>query len=298
MKLIMKKVITSLALAMSFYYGKAQQKDLLNELSNDTNLTQKVTGAFKSTRVINAHSTEMLAKKSLDVRICHRFGLISLGPRQFYGLDIASMRLGFDYGITNNLMVGLGRSTFRKELDGFAKLRLLQQATGYKAVPVSILLAGGATVWTEQSFDSVKPRFADRSACYLQLIIGKKFTRNLSLQFSPIVINSGKAVNSGGDPTVFALGGGGRFKITRRMALTLDYHHPLGKMPFGNKSPLSAGIDIETGGHVFQLHFSNTAGMNERAYITQTTGDFFKGDIRLGFNLSRMFYLGKKAAKW
>ena len=289
----MKKLFVLLLLSLPVLKIMAQQKDLLDSLTENNKETQKVSGAFKSTRVINAHSTEMLGKGSLDVRILHRFGSVKLGIKQFYGLDIASMRLGFDYGITNDLMVGIGRSTFRKELDVFAKVRVLQQATGYKPIPVSLLLAIGATVWTEQSFDSVKPRFVDRTATYIQLLIGRKFTRNLSFQFSPILVKSGRAVNSGSDQTVIAIGGGGRIKFTKRMAFTLDYHHPLGVMRPGNKSPLSVGVDIETGGHVFQLHFSNTVGMNERAYITQTTNDFLKGDIRFGFNLSRMFHLSR-----
>ena len=78
------------------------------------------------------------------------------------------------------------------------------------------------------------------------------------------------------------------------MAFTFDYHQIMGSKFPGYQSPLSAGIDIETGGHVFQLHFSNAVGMNERAYIAQTSGDFFKGDIRFGFNLSRLFHIGKR----
>ena len=293
----MRKFLIFALLFPTFGSIRAQQKDWLDSLGAESHVSQKVSGAFKSTRVINAHSIEMLGKHSMDLRILHRFGNISLGIKQLYGFDIASMRLGFDYGINDNLMVGIGRSTFRKELDAFTKIRLLQQARGLKSVPFSVLLAVGGTVWTEQSFDSVKPGFADRASVYLQFIIGRKFTQNISLQLSPIWINSGKAVNSGIDPGVIALGGGGRIKFTKRMAFTFDYHHPLGVMKPGNKSPLSVGVDIETGGHVFQLHFSNTAGMNERAYITQTTNDFLKGEIRFGFNLSRMFHFGSTSAR-
>ena len=290
----MRKYFLLLFLIIQCWNVQAQQKKVVDKQSNDSHVTQKISGTFKSTRVINAHSTEMLVKGSMDVRILHRFGLINQGYKQFYGLDNATMRIGFDYGVTQNLMVGIGRSTFRKELDAFAKIRFLQQTSGYKAIPVSILLAGGVTVWTEQSFDSVKPHLADRTAFYLQLIMGKKFTNSLSLQLSPILVNSGRAVNSGGNETIVALGGGGRIRLSKRMALTIDYHHPLGSIKPGNRSPLSVGVDIGTGGHVFQLHFSNAAGMNERAYITQTTNNFLKGDIRFGFNLSRLFFLGKQ----
>ena len=290
----MKKIITAVILCTSFVQAQAQESSMLDTLTGNSRQTQKISGAFKSTRVINAHSVEMLGKGNLDIRILHRFGLVNQGIKQLFGLDQASMRMGADYGITNNIMVGLGRSTFRKELDGFVKIRILQQATGYKTMPVSVIVAGGATLWTEQSFDSIQPTTGERASYYLQLVVGKKITTALSLQVSPIVLHSSRADNVGSTNTIVALGGGGRIKFTKRMAFTLDYHHVLGPKTSGYRSPLSAGIDIETGGHVFQLHFSNAVGMNERAYIAQTTDDFFKGDIRFGFNLSRLFRIDKK----
>ena len=290
----MKKIITAVILCTSFVQAQAQESSMLDTLTGNSRQTQKISGAFKSTRVINAHSVEMLGKGNLDIRILHRFGLVNQGIKQLFGLDQASMRMGADYGITNNIMVGLGRSTFRKELDGFVKIRILQQATGYKTMPVSVIVAGGATLWTEQSFDSIQPTTGERTSYYLQLVVGKKITTALSLQVSPIVLHSSRADNVGSTNTIVALGGGGRIKFTKRMAFTLDYHHVLGPKTSGYRSPLSAGIDIETGGHVFQLHFSNAVGMNERAYIAQTTDDFFKGDIRFGFNLSRLFRIDKK----
>lgn len=290
----MKKLIGILILSACFLKIQAQEKSMLDELNDSSHQTQKISGAFKSTRVINAHSTEMLGKGDLDVRILHRFGMVNQGVKQLFGLDQASMRMGADYGITKNIMVGLGRSTFRKELDAFAKFRILQQAKGYKAMPVSLLAAVGATIWTEQSFDSIKPGIDDRTTYYLQLIIGKKITSAISLQLSPIVLHSSRVDNVGTNNTAVALGGGGRIKFSKRMAFTFDYHHILGPKVAGYQSPLSAGIDIETGGHVFQLHFSNAVGMNERAYIAQTTDKFFKGHIRFGFNLSRLFHIGKR----
>ncbi|MCB0708315.1 MAG: hypothetical protein KDC15_02830 [Chitinophagaceae bacterium] len=291
----MIKIISVFILCTGFVKLHAQEKGMLDSMIQDNRQTQKVSGAFKSTRVINAHSVEMLGKKNLDVRILHRFGMINQGIKQFFGLDQASMRMGADYGITDYITVGFGRSTFRKELDAFVKIRFLQQATGYKPIPVSVIVAGGATLWTEQSFDSIQPTIGERTSYYLQLVLGKKITSALSLQASPIVLYSSRADNVGSTNTVVALGGGGRIKFTKRMAFTFDYHHVLGPKTPGYRSPLSAGIDIETGGHVFQLHFSNAVGMNERAYIAQTTDEFFNGDIRFGFNLSRLFFIGKKS---
>jgi hypothetical protein len=279
--------------SMCFLYATAQNESLMTGLEDSTPVIQKVTGAFKSTRVINAHAIEMLAKGNLDFRILHRFGFVSTGIKQFFGLDQASMRMSFDYGITNNLTVGIGRSTFRKELDMFAKTRILQQTTGAKVMPVSFVVAAGYAVHTEESFAVVKPDIVDRSSYYLQTIIGRKFNSKFSMQLSPIFVHTNFPVVLTDDQNIFAFGGGARYKISKRMALTLDYHHHFGNLDPSFTNPLSVGIDIETGGHVFQLQFSNATGMNERAYVTQTTGDFFKGDIRFGFNLSRIFKIGK-----
>lgn len=216
------------------------------------------------------------------------------GIKQLYGLDNASMRMSFDYGITDNTTIGFGRSTFRKELDLFVKTRIFQQSTGQKAIPFSLVIAAGGLVWTEESFATVKPVFSDRTSYYVQLIAGRKFSQAFSFQLSPILVHSGILANTGDDETIFAMGGGVRLKVSKRMAITLDYHHPFGTLNDVTTDPLSLGVDIETGGHVFQLQFSNATDMNERAYITQTTGDFFKGDIRFGFNLSRIFKVGKR----
>ncbi len=290
----MTKIIGALLLLTFFSSVQINAQSLLQDVEDSIPANEKVSGAFKSTRVINAHSVEMLHKRNLDFRIMHRFGFISSGIKQLYGLDNASMRLSFDYGVTDNTTIGFGRSTFRKELDLFVKTRIFQQSTGQKAIPFSLVIAGGGLVWTEESFATVKPVFSDRTSYYVQLIAGRKFSPVFSFQLSPILVHSAMPANTGDDETIFAMGGGARLKVSKRIAITLDYHHPFGTFNDVTTDPLSLGVDIETGGHVFQLQFSNATGMNERAYITQTTGDFFKGDIRFGFNLSRMFKLGKK----
>ena len=291
---IMKKFLLLLLLSTFVHYTNAQDTSLLKDIEETLPVSEKVTGAFKSTRVINAHSVEMLSKGNLDFRILHRFGFVSDGVKQLFGLDAASMRMSFDYGITDNLTVGVGRSTFRKELDAFVKTRLLQQTKGAKEIPFSVVVAAGYTVHTQEDFSGKKPSLADRSAYYVQLVAGRKFNSKFSMQLSPIFVHTNVPFITTDDRKIFAMGGGARYKVSKRTALTLDYHHPFGKLADNYTNPLSIGVDIETGGHVFQLHFSNATGMNERAYITQTTGNFFKGDMRLGFNLSRMFKVGKK----
>ena len=291
----MKKFLLLFFLCLGVHCLYAQDSSLLKAIEEPEALvSEKISGAFKSTRVINAHSIEMLSKGNLDFRILHRFGFVSDGVKQLFGLDAASMRMSFDYGITNNITIGVGRSTFRKEIYGFIKTRLLQQTNGAKEIPFSVVVAAGYAVHTEEDFTGKKPTVADRSSYYVQLIAGRKFNSKFSLQLSPIFVHTNVPFVTTDDRKIFAMGGGARYKVSKRTALTLDYHHPFGKLAENYTDPLSIGVDIETGGHVFQLHFSNDTGMNERAYITQTTGNFFKGDMRLGFNLSRMFKVGKK----
>lgn len=287
------RIIFSAFLFLLSCVAYSQETPMPDEFKDSVNLVEKVFGTFKSTRVINAHSVDMLYKGNLDFRILHRFGFIGDGVKEFFGLDQASMRMSFDYGITNNFTVGIGRSTLRKELDIFVKTRLLQQSTGQKNIPLSIVMAAGSMVWTEKSFAVIKPDFTDRSSYYVQLLAGRKFNNRFSLQFSPLWVYSNMPL-SGNEKNIVALGGGARYKFSKRMAFTIDYHNAITGLTNQNTNPLSVGVDIETGGHVFQLHFSNATGMNERAYITETYGEFFKGDIRFGFNLSRMFQVGRR----
>ncbi len=294
----MKKIVFFVFFGLTVGQVMAQDStNLLNGLEEKAAL-EKVTGTFKSTRVINAHSTEMLHKGELDFRIMHRFGVFKNGFKDLFGLDYASMRMSFDYGISDKWMLGLGRSTILKDLDVFVKTRILQQTKGQKQVPISLLIAAGYIITTQQSFAVVKPTFGDRSSFYVQLIAGRKFNKNFSMQLSPLLVHNNSTLNPTDDNTIFGLGGGLRYKVSKRIALMLDYHHAFGQLDNAITDPLSVGVDIETGGHVFQLHFSNVTGMNEKGYLTQTTGKFFKGDIRFGFNLSRIFHVGKKRKNW
>lgn len=287
------KFIFALFLCLAANAASAQDSTMLDEIKDSQPSSEKVYGIFKSTRVINAHSVDMLRKGNLDFRILHRFGFVNNGIKEMFGLDEASMRMGFDYGVCDNFTIGIGRSTLRKEIDIYGKWRLMHQATGEKAKPFSLVVAAGWLAWTEESFAAVKPNTVDRFSYYVQLLAGKKFNPKFSMQLSPIFVRTNTPLG-GGERNLFAAGMGLRYKVSKRMALTMDYHPVLSGLGDGNTNPLSLGIDIETGGHVFQLHFSNATGMNERAYISETYGEFFKGDIRFGFNLSRMFQLGKR----
>jgi len=266
------------------------QTDLLKGLEDSIPKKEYISSAFKSTRVVNAHSMEMLGAGSMDFRILHRFGPIDQGFDQFFGLDQASMRMGFDFGVTKDLTLGIGRSTFKKDVDAFVKYRVVQQSKGPKSTPFSLIAFAGLSTYTYKNPDPTKPfTFSDRSAYYLQAIIGKKISTNFSMQLSPTLVHR-NMVQPNDEKDIYALGFGVRYKISKRMALIVDYFYVANGFPntFGT-NPLSIGLDIETGGHIFQLNFSNTAGMNERSFITETVNRWGKGEVQFGFNLSRTF---------
>ena len=295
----MKKITSHLFLIGSILTATssfAQDPDLLQLLDTDEKpKKERIKYAFKSPRVINSHSIEFLNPGTMDFRILHRFGQLNEGYKNFFGLDQASMRMGFDFGIFHNLMIGIGRSTFKKELDGFVKYAPIRQSTGPWSSPVTFALVGGMTMdgtdWTDPERINF---FTSRLAYYFQAIIGRKFNESFSLQVSPTMVHRNLVPLETDPNNVYAVGIGGRLKLSKRIAFTWDYSHVIIGMPdSGYYHPLSIGFDIETGGHVFQLHFSNSTGMNERAYITETTMQWGKAEIRFGFNLSRVFQVKK-----
>ncbi|HKH59688.1 MAG TPA: DUF5777 family beta-barrel protein [Flavitalea sp.] len=278
-----------------FSLSSFSQEDLLQSLGPDSARKEFVTSAFKSSRVINGHSMEFIGKGVLDVRILHRFGPVNQGIKEFFGLDQASMRMGFDYGLSKNLAIGIGRSTLQKELDGFLKYRPVHQATGPGGAPISLVLVFGMTIITQENDDPAKDvSFNSRVGYYYQTIIGRKFNQWFTLQLSPTLVHRNEVLENDDNDT-YALGIGSRFRLSKRVAFVVDYFYVFNGLPKEeNYNPLSLGFDIETGGHVFQLHFSNASGMNERAFITETVNDWGKGEIQFGFNLSRVFTIGKK----
>jgi hypothetical protein len=283
-----KFIIAVMLFLLTGYLVSAQEQDLLRGVDNQSPRKEVVTNAFKSSRVINGHSMEFIGKGVLDFRILHRFGRANDGVSEWFGLDQASMRMGLDYGLGKNLTVGIGRSTFKKEVDGFLKLRLLSQKT--YGTPFSVVVVTGMSVYTFKNTDPLhEVTFSSRAGYYYQSIIGRKFSRKFSLQLSPTLVHR-NIVQAGDVNDIYALGIGSRFKLSKRTALVADYFPVLNRPATSDtRNSLSLGFDIETGGHVFQLHFSNSTGMNERAFITDTHDSWGKGEVRFGFNLSRVF---------
>lgn len=295
-----KLFLLSLFFQGCFFIASAQEtdttdnsEDLMALLDQEPVLkTKDVTIAtFKTTRIANAHSIENLGKGVLDFRVNHRFGSMSDGLKEFFGLDNATTRIGFDYGITNWFMVGLGRSSFMKEYDGFIKLRLLRQKNN-GGTPISVSYLGAISV---HSMDVTVPAgkeyyFSNRLAYINQVLIARKFNSWFSLQVMPTHIHYNLVDYRTEKNDLFAVGLGGRLKLSKRLALTGEYYFvPDAFKRVASKNSLTIGLDIETGGHVFQLMVSNATGVSERAVIGQTTDQWLKGHIHFGFNISRIF---------
>ncbi len=269
-------------------------QDLLAELDKQSsNEPEYVSASFKGTRLVNGQTIETKGEGALEFIFAHRFGPISSGAYELYGLDQAFVRLGLEYGITERLGAGFGRNSEDKTVDAYLRYKVLRQQTGGGS-PVTVTAFGitGYKFSPKQEDVNYEIKSVDRLSYVGQLLVARKFNSNLTLQLMPSVVHKNAV-----DPTIeknnqAAIGIGGRLKLTRSVALTTEYYYRV-DVPIGSPyyNPIGFGIDIETGGHVFQLVMTNSRGLTERAYITETNGDFFAGDISLGFNVTRTFQL-------
>ena len=298
----MKRIFTLLfALLLSTQWLVAQD-DLLSMLGEEET-TDYATASFKTSRIINGHSIENTGAGVLDFKISHRFAPVRQGIYDMFGLDGATIRLGLDYGITNRLMVGIGRNSNEKIIDGFVKYRILRQSTGKRNMPVSLSYLIDGQIKTVKFSDAERDnKFTSRLFYTHQLLLARKFNKSFTLQLMPTLVHRNLVPTRDEQNDVLAMGIGGRIKLTKRVAINLEYYFvPEGQISTAYANPLSIGFDIETGGHVFQLHFTNTNDMTYKGFITETSEDwFFKNDegrmlsgIRFGFNISRVFTIVK-----
>jgi len=287
----MKQLLFLLLLAINLSVSAQELEDLLNDQLKDSSKTELVPATFKSVQLINSHTTKLPDKGDLILLISHRFGNFSTGFSDLWGLDNATMRFGFEYGVSPSLSLGFGRSTYRSSYDLFAKQLLFVQQTGKKEIPLSLGVLAVSNIssdkWPDDGRDYL---FAHRMSYTLQLLLSRKFNRNLSLQLMPTFIHRNLVETATDQNDVFAIGAGGRMKLNNWVALTGEYHFTMpGETAHKYENPLSLGVDLETGGHVFQLFFTNSTAIYDEALITQTTGKWLAGDIRFGFNISRTF---------
>lgn len=267
------------------------------------NETEYTTATFKSTRIINGQSIERMPAGQLDVRFSHRFGQLNSGAYNLWGLDgPVNIHFGFDYGITNWMMVGIGRGTYEKTYDGSLKFSILRQSNGKRNMPISL------SYFTSIAINSLnnaalgisdKVYFWDRATFVSKILVARKFNERFSFELNPTYVHR-NMVGTEMDPNdVFSLGAGARFKLTRRISFNAEYYYVIPPIndyrSTKTYNPLAVGFDIETGGHVFQLLLTNSQAMIEKGFIGETTSKWNNAGIHLGFNISRVF--GLKRAK-
>lgn len=272
-----------------FPFLMAAQDDLLKEIDTLSDANESVVAAFKSLKIVNLESTKLAAKGDLYLVIAHRFGYIDNGFEDFFGLDVANTRIQFVYGLTNGITIHTSRSGFQKAYEVATKYRLAGQKK--QGFPFEIVGFNSLSINTELDKTTLpKLEFTDRLAYVNQILISRKFNDNLSLEIAPTHFHQNYVSNNFQDNSQFALGLGGRYKFSKRWSFNMDYAAHLNRASnSGFKNPLSIGFDLETGGHVFQMHFTNSQAMHESGYLGNTTGSWNDGQIAFGFNLIRVF---------
>jgi hypothetical protein len=294
----MKHFLFGVFCLMATIFSVNGQDDLLKQLENEAEpIEEKSTGTFKGTRLINGHSVEVREEGTLDFLISHRFGRINSGAYTFFGLDESNIRFGLEYAFSSRFTLGVGRNSFMKVFDGFIKYKALWQQSGETNMPVSMVWFSSMAANTLKRPD-LPMNFQRRLGFTHQALISRKLNESLSLQVTPTFIHRNLVSTGMEENDVLALGLGGRYKITPGTSLNLEYFYRLGEQLEQTHNALAIGFDIETGGHVFQLHLTNAQSMTETGFIPATTGDFFGGDIHFGFNISRNFQLKDKGEGW
>ena len=269
-------------------FSSNAQDNLLNLLDDNDEVTY-VTYLFKGTKIVNAQSVELPGEGVLQFNIQHRFGTLNSGLYNLYGLDFSQVRLSFDYGVKDWFLVGIGRSSSLKIIDANSKIRLRRQVKNGFPVTLVINSVVYLNQWVYSQLQKDDFIFTNQLSYTNQILFARKINRNLTLQLSPTIVHYNLVENLYESNDKYSLGIGGRHKLTSRVSLNTEYFYQLNDKR--NNNVFSLGFDIETGGHVFQLHLSNSPAMIDSKFITQTTGKWLKGDVYFGFNISRVFTL-------
>jgi opacity protein-like surface antigen len=260
-------------------------------------VTNYTIATFKNTKLVSGNSIETNGKGVLQFMIQHRFGTLNSGWRDLWGLDNATIRLGLEYGLTDHLNIGFGRSSFQKTYDGMVKWRFLRQKSGAENFPFTATAISSIYLNSSEFADMERENyFTSRLSYHHALLLAKKFGDKFSLQLMPTIVHTNLVPETIDQNTIFAMGAGTSIKLTGSVRLNLEYYYLLPDQVFSQDltNSLSIGFDIETGGHVFQLHVTNSRGMTEQFLVGNTTGSWDDGDIFFGFNISRVFNIGKK----
>ncbi len=300
--ILTKLIALCIILSLFGYTASANDEDeelrrLLEEESAneeiDTEAVRYMAHTFRAVRVINNHSVTSLDARTLDFRVNHRFGPLNSNFDDFFGLDISFVNLSFDYGITDRLMTGISRSSRNNIVDGYIRYNLLRQTRDNENMPITLTILANSSYTAQSNWDDGGD-WQNRFAYVTQAIIGRKFSEKFSVQLMPAVIHKNLVDSAHYENTLWAAGVGVRYDLfTGRSSLTAEYFlvQPGSETAAQFVNPLSFGIDIETGGHVFQLHVTNASSMTEKAFLTETSRRWTDGDIFFGFNISRLFGL-------
>lgn len=277
-----------LFIILFYSFCLSAQEDLLAELEATTEPVTFNYPAFKAMKIVNLQSTKVAEQGDLYLYVSHRFGTVKDGIETFFGLDNANTKIQLVYGLWKGLQIGLGRESLRKTYSGSAKMIL---ATQTQTFPVN-LTAYGTLNMNAQVTSSTLPElvFADRLSYASQILMARRFSNRVSFQLAPTFIRQNLVFEGSQAHNQAALGLGGRVKLSKRLSLNLDYLYNFNRASNSTfRNPLSIGLDIETGGHVFQLLFSNAQSTNEPGFMSNAEGDWSAGEIYFGFNIVRVF---------
>lgn len=275
-----------------FSFAQDDLEALLDEETDKIVLEEKA--AFKTSRIITAHSTEQMPKYGLDFRISHRFGSVKGGAYELFGIDQSSSFFSLEYGLNKRINIGLGRASYQKIYYSFAKFRIFSQTKGTGSVPLTVSYLTSCSLNSlKYSNPDISNYFASRLTYVHQLLVSRKFNNELSLQLSPTIVHRNLVDTKQEKNDLLSVGIGGRYKITNRTSVNFEYFYVPGLQHELQeyKMPLSIGVDIQAGSHVFQVHITNSRGMTEDVYLSQTQGDWTKGEVFIGFNISQVFTL-------
>lgn len=295
----MSKYVLILVFLCFLLPNNSNSQDELLEILESTQKPQTdyTIATFKNTKLVSGNSIETNGRGVLQFMIQHRFGTLNSGWRDLWGLDNSTIRLGFEYGITDHLNIGLGRASFLKTYDGMVKWRFLRQKSGAENFPFSATAVSSIYLNSSEWADPDRENyFSSRLSFHHSLLIARKFSDKFSMQLMPTVTHSNLVSAALDENTIYAMGIGTSIRLSGSIRLNAEYYYLLPDQVYSKDltNSLSLGVDIETGGHVFQLHVTNSKGMTEQSLVGNTTGSWGDGDIYFGFNISRVFNVGKK----
>ena len=290
-KMKIKTLLSFILFGLSIHTAMAQD-DLLDQLDVKSDKKEIATAAFKALQIGNMQSTKLPVKGELYILISHRFGDLTEGFQNFFGLDDANTKIGGIYGVANWLSIGVSRHTFQKTYELGLKYKLANQMIG--GFPITIV--GYNTLDVNSELDKVnypQLQFSNRLAYSSQLLISRKISESFSLEFATLYTHKNLYDNTAEYTDLLSLGYGARYKLSKRLSVNLEYATRLsafeGFLATKYHNPLTVGLDIETGGHIFQMVFSNSQAMNDVAVFSNATGQWDKKGIYFGFNMYRVF---------